>query len=126
MNASEFMSCRNWVVCGNVTDENKFAHKIYNALKLHNFQVAAYHPLTENDGEDNIYNRLSSVPFQIQVLDLCINPKRGIEVVKEAEKAGIKRILVQPGAESEEIKKFCEDHGMEYVEGCALVELAKL
>lgn len=124
MSAADFMKCSNWVVCGNVTDEGKFANKILVSLKNHHFETAGYHPLASEDS--GVYNDLEKIPFNIHVLDLCINPQRGLQVVKEAHRLGIKRILAQPGATSEEIKNYCEENDMTYVEGCALVELAKL
>ncbi len=66
------------------------------------------------EGEDEKY----------EVLNLVINPTRGLEIVKEAEAYGIKMVLAQPGARSYEIQDFCVKHGMEYVEGCTLVELS--
>ncbi|MCS4465479.1 CoA-binding protein [Clostridium botulinum] len=44
----------------------------------------------------------------MEVLDLCINPIKGLDIVKEASKLGINKILIQPGAESNEIINFAE------------------
>ena len=47
-------------------------------------------------------------------------------MVQEAKELGIDKILIQPGAESEEIINYCKENSIEAVEGCALVELSRL
>ncbi|MCJ7689967.1 MAG: CoA-binding protein, partial [Clostridiaceae bacterium] len=63
--------------------------------------------------------------YKIEVLDLCINPNKGIKIIQEAHELKIDKILIQPGADSTEILNFCRDNGIEAIEGCALVELRK-
>ncbi len=123
MASHEFMDHKNWLVCGNVTNEEKYAYKILNALKKNGYQVGGYHPKAEEG--DGVYNDLSSVPFAVDVLDLVVNPATGLEILREAHKMGVTRVLAQPGARSEEIRAYCEDHGLEYLESCVLVELGK-
>ena len=72
-----------------------------------------------------MYNNLSDIPYKVEVLDLCINPYKGIKIIKEAHGLKIDKILIQPGAESPEILDFCKVNGMQAIEGCALVELSK-
>jgi predicted CoA-binding protein len=70
-----------------------------------------------------VYNSLSDIPYKIEVLDLCINPYKGIKIVQEAHELKIDKILIQPGAESPEILNFCLVNGIQAIQGCALVEL---
>ena len=123
MAAHEFMKYKNWLVCGNVTDEEKYAYKILHALKKNDYEVAGYHPKAEVS--EGVYNDLEQLPFQVDVLDLVVNPKAGFEILRQAHKKGITRVLAQPGARSEEIKAYCEEHNLEYLESCVLVELRK-
>ena len=53
-----------------------------------------------------------------------IHPKLGLKLVEEAKELGIKRVLIQPGAESDAILAYCAEHGLEAVEGCVLRALA--
>ena len=43
--------------------------------------------------------------------------------MEEAYSLGINKILIQPGAESEDILSFCAEKGIMAIEGCALEEL---
>jgi predicted CoA-binding protein len=120
--ASEFLEYKNWVVVGDVLNRLKYAHKILNSLKENGFNVVGLKPSVDSD---EVYNSLKDIPYKIEVLDLCINPIKGIEIVKEAHELKIDKVLIQPGAESDEILNFCMDNGIEAIEGCALVELRK-
>lgn len=121
MAAHEFMHYKNWVVAGNVQDDSKFAHEILYTLRASGFNAEGYHPNT--DKGPGVYHNFKDLPFKPDVLDLVIHPALGLQVVKDAYAAGIMRVMAQPGARTEEIEKWCSDHGMEYTEKCALVEI---
>lgn len=120
MNIRDFFNYKNWAVVGTVSDPSKYAYKILKSLEAGNFKTEGVSP-KNSTGE--IYTSLSEVPHKIDVIDLCINPNMGIEVVKEAKKLNIDKILIQPGAESEEILDYCKANGIVAIEGCALVQL---
>ncbi len=122
MNASEFLDYKNWVVAGDVLTSSKYAYKILSALKRDGFNVVGVNPSVTNV---DVYKSLHDVPYKIEILDLCINPYKGIKIVKEAHELKVDKILIQPGAESYEILNFCKANGIEAIEGCALVELSK-
>ena len=113
MNLKEIMQESKFVVLGNTIDESKYAAKIYLELKANNYEVY---------GVDKEYASLNSVPCDDFILDLCMNPLKAIKLLEENTK-NIKAVLIQPGAESDAIKKLLEDKNIEYIEGCALVGL---
>ena len=122
MEASEFLEYKNWVVVGDVSNSSKYAYKILNSLKNEGFNVVGVNSSDLNIG---VYKSLKEVPYKIEVLDLCINPYKGIKILQEVKALKIDKILIQPGAESVEILNFCEENGIQAIEGCALVELSK-
>jgi len=122
LKASEFLEYKDWVVVGDVLNRLKYAHKILNSLKEAGFNVVGLNPSVKN-GE--AYNNLSDIPYKIEVLNLCINPTKGIKILQEARQLNIDKILIQPGAESSEILDFCRENGILAIEGCTLVELRK-
>jgi len=91
-------------------------------LKRDGFNVVGVNPSIKNEG---VYNSLRDIPYKVEVLNLCINPYKGIKVIQEAHELKIDKVLIQPGAESSEILKFCKANGMLAIEGCTLIELAK-
>ena len=121
MNAGELLNYKNWVVVGDVLNRGKYAYRILNDLKGSNFNVSGVNP---RDISGKVYKTLEEVPYKIEVIDLCINPISGLQVIQTAIKLGINKILIQPGAESNEILSFCKNKGIIAIEGCALVELS--
>lgn len=123
MNAGTMMKYKDWVVVGDVLNESKYASRILRALKNADYNTSGVNPRVESD---EVYKSLKDVPFKIDIVDLCINPRNGIEIVKEAKELGIDKIMIQPGAESNEILNYCRENNIEAVQDCALVQLRKI
>ncbi|MFA9397684.1 MAG: CoA-binding protein [Clostridiaceae bacterium] len=123
MDAYDFLKYKNWVVVGNVLTEGKYANKILNRLKENSFNVKGLHP---KDDTGKLAKSLKDVEFSVDVIDLCINPARGLEILKEAKELGIKNVLIQPGAESQDILDYAKENNINAIEGCALVILSQL
>ncbi|MDQ0149960.1 CoA-binding protein [Eubacterium multiforme] len=119
MSIKDMISCKNWVVIGDVTNKDKYAYKILQKFKLKGCLVSGV-SLKKLDG---VYNSLKDVPYKIDAIDLCINPIVGFDFIKEANELNIKNILIQPGAESDEILDYCKENNINAVQGCALVQL---
>lgn len=122
MSGQEFLDCKNWAVCGDVLNEAKYAHTISNKLEEYGYNVSKVNPRTKRK---EAYHSLKEIRDNVEAINLCIHPKSGINLVKEAKDLNINKILIQPGAESEEIIEFCKDNDMQALEGCVLVELSK-
>ena len=121
MNAGDLLNYKNWVVIGDVLNGEKYAYRILNALKKANFNVSGINP---RDNSGKVYKTLEEVPYKVDVVDLCINPISGLKVIEEAIVLGIDKVLIQPGAGSDEILSLCKNKGIIAIEGCALIELS--
>ncbi|WP_163467888.1 CoA-binding protein [Fusobacterium sp. IOR10] len=113
MNLKEAMQMKNFVVVGDTINEKKYAYKIKNQLLAKEYNVAAV-------GKE--LKSINEVDFDIDILDLCINPVAGLKLLKENKKT-FKNIVIQPGAESEEIIKYLRENKLPYIESCLLVGL---
>lgn len=114
MELNEIMKEKCFVVVGNTLDEDKYAFKIKDGLIEHGYTVYAV-------GKE--LASINDVPENIDVVDLCIHPAKGIALLRECTKP-FKCIVIQPGAESEEIEKFLEEKQWPYIHGCLLVGLS--
>jgi len=121
MQAQELLNYKNWVVVGDVLNSSKYASRILSSLKNEGFNVEGINP---RDTTGGIYKSLKEVNYVIDVVDLCINPISGLKVLDEVKNLGIDKVLIQPGAESTDIKEYCNNNGITAIEGCALVELS--
>ena len=114
MNLKEIMELNNFVVVGNTIVEEKYATKIKKGLLEAGYNVACV-------GKE--LASINDVEFEIEVLDLCINPNLGIKLLQENRK-NVKVVVIQPGAESEEIIAFLNEKNIDYIEGCLLMGLS--
>lgn len=114
MTLETVLKFNNFVVVGNTINEEKFAYKIKNELIKKGYNIASV-------GKE--LKSINDVDFDIDVLDLCINPILGMNLLKENRK-NVKVVIIQPGAESEEIKQYLDKEKIEYIEGCLLLALS--
>lgn len=121
MEAQQLLNYENWVVAGDVLNSEKYACRILNSLKKAGFNVVGVNPRVDNP---EVYKSLKDIKHFIDVIDLCINPIAGLNIVKQAKELKIDKVLIQPGAESSDILDYCRGNGITAIEGCALVELS--
>ena len=77
MKMTEIMNKQNFVVVGDTLNPEKYAYKIKNQLIDHGYEV-------ECVGKEK--KSINDVNFKIDVLDLCIHPAKGIQLLQENKK----------------------------------------
>lgn len=113
MDLKEVMQQHNFVVVGDTLNEEKYAYKIKKGLTDKGYQAQAV-------GKE--LSSINDVEGDIDVIDLCINPVKGLQLIKENKKP-FKSIVIQPGAESDALKAYLDENNLPYIEGCVLVGL---
>lgn len=111
MTVADLMEKKTFTVAGDTVNSGKYAYRIKEALKDAGYTVHCV-------GKD--LASLDDVPEErIEVLDLCINPARGLALLSNTAKQ-IDAVLIQPGAGSDEIRALLDEKGIAHVDGCAL------
>lgn len=113
MTLEEIMKQKNFVVVGDTLNESKYAYKI-----KHRLIEAGYH--VESVGKE--LESINDTKAPIDIIDLCIHHVKGLKLLQELNKE-CKCVLIQPGAESQEILEFLENNHIDYLESCALIGL---
>lgn len=113
MDLKEVMEQKNFVVVGDTLNEDKYAHKIKRKLldKGYNVHAVGKELATINDIKEDI-----------DIINLCINPVKGLAFMQECKKP-VKAVVMQPGAESPELRELLKTRNIEYLESCVLVGL---
>ncbi len=111
MDLKEVMCQQVFVVVGDTLNPDKYACKIKN--RLIEKAYTAY-------GVGKEASSINEIEDDIDIIDLCINPKRGLELIRECKKT-FKCIVIQPGAASDELCAYLEEKKLPYIEGCLLV-----
>ena len=113
MDMQEIMAQKTFVVVGDTLNENKYAYLIKKELLEKGYTVYAV-------GKE--LQSLNEIEEDIDVIDLCINPIKGLKLLKECKKS-FKMMIIQPGAANEELLAYLNEQNLPYVEGCVLVGL---
>lgn len=114
MDLKDIMQQKVFAVVGDTIKEEKYAYKIKNELIKNGY--TAY-------GVGKELKSLNAIEDNIDIVDLCINAVRGLELLKECNK-NYKCVVIQPGAESDELINYLQQHNIQYIEGCLLVGLS--
>ena len=114
MDLQQAMTQRVFVVVGNTLNPEKYAYIIKHRLLAQGYTVYCV-------GKE--LASINDVPEAIDVIDLCINHHKGIRLLKECTKS-FKTMIIQPGAESNEIFRHLDENNLPYMEACILVGLS--
>ena len=114
MDLKEVMSQQTFAVLGDTLNEEKYACRIKKEMLAAGYTVYAV-------GKE--LTSLNDIPDQIDIIDLCIHPAKGLRLLQENQKP-FQCIVIQPGAESEELLAWLQANHLPYLQGCLLKGLA--
>jgi len=118
----DFLKQKTLAVVGASRKPLKFGNMVYKELKKRGYRVFPVNPQTATLGDVPCYPNLKSLPEPVDGVVVVVPPTQTELVVREAAEAGIRRIWLQQGAESENAIHFCRDNGMSVVYGeCILM-----
>ena len=110
---------------GATIQKNKWGYKKYKELKKAGFRVFPINPKYNKIDSDTCYPSLKSlIEFLNKRPDLIVTiipPEITKKIVEQCRIYGIKKIWMQPGSESKEAIKFCDDNSIEVVHGICIV-----
>jgi predicted CoA-binding protein len=121
--SDEMLDMENWAVIGASDKNSTFGYKLYKKLKNYEYNVFPVNPNCEYVDGDETYPSLTDLDEEIDVVNFVVNPKTGIEVLKECIELGIKNIWLQPGTRSKEIHDLANKNNINVVNSCVLIEL---
>ncbi len=118
---AEFIDCRVWAVVGVSSDPTKYGNRIFRSLRGAGYTVYGVNPnAREVDGQP-IYPSLEALPERPEVVDMVVPPPVTEQVLQDCARLGLRRVWLQPGADSEAALRFCHEHGIAVVHGaCAM------
>ncbi len=119
----DFLKQKRFAVAGSFRNETKYAYKILKTLIKRGYEAYPVNPrLGDVDGV-KCYKSVSDIPFNIDVVNVVTPPLVTETIIKECRQKSIKRVWLQPGAESKEAIKFCRDNNIDVIHGlCVMLE----
>ena len=85
-------------------------------------------PLLVNPAYDHIdglkcYRRIGDVPAPVNTVTVYLGKRRSDPLIEQIIGAAPRRIILNPGAENDDLTSAAQAKGIEVVEGCTLVML---
>lgn len=110
MEMKDIMQQQVFAVVGDTLNPEKYACTIKNRMQDAGYTVYAV-------GKE--LPSLNDVPDEIDVIDLCIHPVKGLKLMQECKKS-FRCIVIQPGADSPELLAYLDENHLPYLHGCLL------
>lgn len=117
-----FFTSSSFAVVGATPRQEKFGYKVFKRLQKLGKPVYPIHPKADEIDGEKVFTALSELPEVPEAVNIIVSSKITEKVVEQCKKLGIKKIWMQPGAESATAIQFCEDNNIEVVHNdCVLV-----
>lgn len=120
----DFISQRALAVVGISRGWKKFGNMAYRELKAKGYQLYPIHPSAETLEGDRAYPDFKSLPEKVDGVLIVVPPAQTEKVVREVTAAGIRRVWMQQGSESEAAIRFCKENGIVEVHGECIMMFA--
>lgn len=119
-----FLAGDSFAVVGASADRSKFGNKVLRAYLNAGRRVFPVNPKTDEVEGLRSYPDIASLPERVHGISIVTPPAVTEKIVAEAAAAGVRRLWMQPGAESPAAIAKAAELGLELIHSgpCALVE----
>lgn len=124
-NVEGFLSSESVAFFGASREGRKFGNYAYKELRSKGYKLFPVHPKAEKIEGDKCYTSLSEIEEPIDAAFVSLKPQQTENVVRDLCAAGVKKVWIQQGAESEEAVQFCLDNEMKPVHGECILMFAE-
>jgi len=112
------------VVLGASPKEERYSNKAVKKLLDHDHKVLPVHPkCTEIHGQ-KCYAHIDDITENVDTLTLYVGKDKSMNLLDNILKMKPRRIIMNPGAENDELEKIAQAQDIEVVRGCTLVMLS--
>jgi len=108
----EFLAQETLALAGVSRSGRGYGNKVLRDLGRKGYRVLPVHPEARELGGVPGYPSLAELPESVGGLVLVVPPAETEKLVGEAAEVGIRRVWMQPGAESAAAVAFCQRHGI--------------
>jgi uncharacterized protein len=112
-------------IIGASANRSKYGNKAVRAYHERGYTVYPIHPAqTEVEGLP-AYKSVLDVPDAIDVATFYVSPSVGLKVIEEVARKGIREVLLNPGAESDELLQRAKELGIEATVACSILAVGR-
>jgi predicted CoA-binding protein len=117
----EFISFHTFAIVGASTNRQKYGNIVLRNLREKGYEVIPVNPHEVEIEGEVAYKNLRSLPKDVDGIITIVPPNITEQIVRDAKDAGIKRVWMQEGSESEEAIQFCHDNRMTAITGACIM-----
>lgn len=117
------LNMKNWAVVGATDNKDKFGYKIYQRFKEYGYNVFAVNPSLDQIDGDKCYDSIKDIEANIDAVDMVVNKKIALEVLKDVKDKNIEYVWLQPGSRSQKIRDFAAEYNIKLIPRCVYKEL---
>jgi len=111
----DFLVQKKIAVVGVSRTKTKFGNAIYKELKQKGYDVFPVNPKMDSFNGNTCYPDLLSLPEKVDAVVINVPPIQTEKIIKDAYKAGIKKVWLQQGSQSDAAVRFCEENRIDCV-----------
>ena len=112
------------VVIGASHKPDRYSYKAIQALLNYGHEVIPVNPALKEVLGLQVVNSIADIKGSVDTVTLYVGPERLAQTADEIAALKPKRIIANPGAESEIMEKAAKKNGIDYEEACTLVLLS--
>ena len=117
-----FLAHSRVALAGASRSERGFGNAVRHELIGKGYEVHLVHPEADFIAGQPCHATLGDLPEGVETLITIVKPESALSLIRQAPGAGVRRVWLQPGSESDEAIAFCQEHGIEVVHGqCVLM-----
>jgi uncharacterized protein len=122
---TDFLAQKKLALVGLSRKGGKFGNMVLKDLSKKGYKVYPIHPAAESIDGHPCWKGFESLPEKVGGAVLVVPPAETEKVVRQAVSAGIPRIWMQQGAESQDAIRYCEQNGISLVHGHCIMMFAE-
>jgi hypothetical protein len=107
-----FLAEKTLAVAGLSRDEKSFSAAAARELRARGYTLYPVNPNASSVGGEKCYPSLAALPGRVGGVLVFTPPTATEKIVREAVAAGIRRIWIQQGAQSDAAVRFCAESGL--------------
>jgi predicted CoA-binding protein len=112
---NDFLEQKTLAIAGMSRNGKQFGNNVYKELTSKGYKLYPVHPYVQAIDGVKCYPDLASIPEKVEGALIVLPPVQTEIFLKDAAKAGIKRVWIQQGAESAEALRFCKEQSIDAV-----------
>lgn len=111
------------VVLGASPKPDRYAYRAMQMLRKHGHEPLPVNPAYREVLGSDCYSKINEVPPPVDTVTVYLGKRRSDPLIDQITSAGPRRIILNPGAENDDLADAARKRGIEVVEGCTLVML---